>query len=91
MLSRISLGVAEVVFAEQCRAGRLATTGAAGRPRAVPVCYAFDADGAGGATRFFIALDEKPKSVDTRALGRVRDILARPEAALLIDRYEDDW
>ncbi len=91
MSGRVALSAAEAVFAAECRAGRLATADAAGRPRAVPVCYAFDGGGAGGAARFFIALDEKPKMAEVRALGRVRDILARPEAALLIDRYDDDW
>ena len=91
MSGRVALSATEAALAAECRAGRLATADAAGRPRAVPVCYAFDAGGAGGATRFFIALDEKPKTVDLHALGRVRDILARPEAALLIDRYEENW
>ncbi len=91
MPGRTTLGAAEAAFAAECRVGRLATADAAGRPRAVPVCYAFDAGGADGAARFYIALDEKPKAVAARALGRVRDILARPEAALLIDRYDDDW
>ncbi|HEU0026692.1 MAG TPA: TIGR03668 family PPOX class F420-dependent oxidoreductase [Ktedonobacterales bacterium] len=91
MSDRVSLSPIETAFAEECRAGRLATASASGRPRAVPVCYAFDGSGAGGAARFFIALDEKPKTVAQPALGRVRDILARGEAALLIDRYEDDW
>ena len=94
MAERATLTDTEKAFVAACRAGRLATASASGRPRAVPVCYAFDAGGAGGAggsARFFIALDEKPKRVDIRALGRVRDILATGEAALLIDHYEDDW
>ncbi len=93
MAERATLTDTEKAFAAACRAGRLATASAKGRPRAVPVCYAFDGGGMGGAgaARFFIALDEKPKAVGARALGRVRDILARGEAALLIDRYEDDW
>jgi PPOX class probable F420-dependent enzyme len=64
---------------------RLATADADGRPHVVPVCYAFDG------ARFFIALDEKPKRVEATALRRVRNILARPDADLLIDRYDDDW
>jgi PPOX class probable F420-dependent enzyme len=88
---RVRLGEIETTFAMQCRSARLATADATGRPRAVPVCYAFDAEGPDSAARFFIALDEKPKAVSVRALGRVRDIQARDEAALLIDRYDDDW
>jgi PPOX class probable F420-dependent enzyme len=49
------------------------------------VCYAFD----GG--RFYIPLDEKPKRVAVTRLRRVRNILERPQADLLIDRYDDDW
>jgi coenzyme F420-0:L-glutamate ligase/coenzyme F420-1:gamma-L-glutamate ligase len=64
---------------------RLATVGPDGRPHAVPVCYAFDG------ARFYTPLDEKPKRVAPERLQRVRNITARPEAALLIDRYDDDW
>ena len=76
---------AEISFINQQRVGRLATSDAAGHPTAVPVCYAFDG------LHFFIALDEKPKSVEPRKLKRVRNIEARHEAALLIDQYADDW
>ena len=37
------------------------------------------------------ALDAKPKSVEPRRLRRVRNIAANPNAAMLVDRYEDDW
>ena len=37
------------------------------------------------------ALDEKPKSVGDRQLGRVRDILERPEVAIVADEYQEDW
>ena len=37
-------------------------------------------------------LDEKPKTTDdVRALARVRDIEARPEVALLVERWSEDW
>ena len=74
-----------LAFIQAQRVGRLATSDADGRPHVVPVCYAFDG------ARFYIPLDEKPKRVDALRLRRVRNILARPEAALLIDRYDDDW
>jgi PPOX class probable F420-dependent enzyme len=79
------LSAAAVAFLQQQRAGRLATSDAEGHPTLVPVCYAFDGQ------RFFIALDEKPKSVDVHRLKRVRNIAARHEAALLVDQYSDDW
>ena len=72
-------------FIQAQRVARLATSDADGRPHVVPVCYAFD----GG--RFYIPLDEKPKRVGALRLRRVRNILARPDAALLIDHYDDDW
>src|SRR2546430_1473642 len=35
--------------------------------------------------------DEKPKRVAGSKLRRVRNIQARPEVALVIDQYDDDW
>lgn len=75
----------EVRFVQALRAGRLATADASGHPHAVPVCYAYDG------AHFYIALDEKPKRVADDRLRRVRNITERPEASLLIDRYDDDW
>ncbi|HET9109898.1 MAG TPA: TIGR03668 family PPOX class F420-dependent oxidoreductase [Ktedonobacterales bacterium] len=74
-----------LAFVQAQRVARLATADASGRPHVVPVCYAFDGE------RFYVALDEKPKRADVLALRRVRNILARPEADLLVDRYDDDW
>lgn len=73
-------------FLEAQRVGRLATVDADGMPHVVPVCYAL-VDGA-----LYVVLDEKPKRVAARALKRVRNILANPRAALVVDHYEDaDW
>lgn len=82
---RANLTEREIAFINRQRVARLATSDAAGHPTVVPVCYAFDGE------YFFIALDEKPKSVDARRLKRVRNIEARHEASLLIDQYSDDW
>jgi PPOX class probable F420-dependent enzyme len=66
------------------------TLAADGRPRPVPIAYAFR-DEADGLT-LYSALDEKPKSVaDPRALARVRDIGTRPRVAVLVDRWDEDW
>lgn len=47
---------------------------------------------AGSAHVAWIPLDEKPKSgPDPRDLARVRDIVARPRVALLVDRWSEDW
>jgi coenzyme F420-0:L-glutamate ligase / coenzyme F420-1:gamma-L-glutamate ligase len=37
-----------------------------------------------------VAIDEKPKG-DPRRLRRVRNILERPEIALIVDEYREDW
>jgi PPOX class probable F420-dependent enzyme len=65
------------------RVARLATTTPAGRPHLVPVCFALAGDTA------YSAVDGKPKA--TRALQRLANLRAHPEAALLIDHYDDDW
>ena len=67
------------------RVARLATADGEGRPYVVPVCYAFDGE------RFYIALDDKPKSVAPTRLKRVRNILANPQVSLLVDTYSEDW
>jgi PPOX class probable F420-dependent enzyme len=66
------------------------TLAADGRPRPVPIAFAFiDAP---ERLILYTALDEKPKSVpDPRDLARVRDIGARPRVAVLVDRWDEDW
>lgn len=71
-------------FVEAGRVGRLATVDPRGAPHVVPVCYALD-----GAS-LFITIDEKPKRTD-RPLQRLRNIAANPAAALVVDRYDEDW
>ena len=64
---------------------RLATADAAGRPHLVPVVFAVVRD------TVYSAVDDKPKRVPGRRLARVRHLRRRPEAALTVDRYDDDW
>lgn len=52
-------------------------------PRVLPVTFAL-AEGA-----VWSAIDEKPKRAAEPA--RVRWLKQRPEAALVVDRYDDDW
>ena len=85
MANRTTLTETEIIFTNTQRVARLATADLDGHPHIVPVCYAFDG------THFYIPLDEKPKRVDESRLRRVRNILARHEASLLIDQYDDDW
>ena len=65
------------------RVGRLATADTAGRPLVVPVCFAFD-----GAA-LYSAVDDKPKR--TRQLRRLRNVADNPQAALLVDVWDEDW
>jgi PPOX class probable F420-dependent enzyme len=66
------------------------TLAADGRPRPVPIAYAFVDDGDG--LVLYSAIDDKPKSVaDPHALARVRDIGTRAGVAVLVDRWDEDW
>jgi PPOX class probable F420-dependent enzyme len=77
---------ADRAFFDRARTATLATIGPDGRPRLVPVCFV-NLRGV-----VWSPLDEKPKAVtDVRALARVRDISARPEVTLLVDRWSEDW
>jgi coenzyme F420-0:L-glutamate ligase / coenzyme F420-1:gamma-L-glutamate ligase len=67
------------------RVAHLATTDPDGRPSVVPICYASDG------RAIYSALDQKPKQVAPVALKRVRNLLAHPEVALLVDDYAEDW
>jgi PPOX class probable F420-dependent enzyme len=71
-------------FLDRCRVGHLATADKGGAPHLVPVCYAVD-----GAA-LYITLDEKPKRQD-RPLKRLRNILENPQAAFVVDRWDEDW
>jgi PPOX class probable F420-dependent enzyme len=86
MPGRTTLTEEEIAFVQAHKIAHLATADAEGHPHLVPICYAFDG------TCFYTPLDEKPKRVDESKLQRVRNIVARHEASLLIDRYDDiDW
>jgi PPOX class probable F420-dependent enzyme len=65
------------------RVGRLGLLDDEGRPRVLPVTFAV-ADG-----EIWSAIDQKPKSSSKPA--RVRYLRRDPRAALMVDRYSDDW
>ncbi|MCX7623408.1 MAG: TIGR03668 family PPOX class F420-dependent oxidoreductase [Thermomicrobium sp.] len=71
-------------FLERQRVGHLATVDRTGAPHVVPVCYAV------GEGTIYLPLDEKPKRPG-RVLRRVRNIQETGRAALVVDRYDEDW
>jgi len=75
-------GWAEELLAT-ARVARLAYLDDGDLPRVLPVTFAI-ADGA-----VWSAIDEKPKRSAEPA--RLRYLKRRPEAALLVDVYDDDW
>jgi len=69
---------------ERARVARLAYVDGADRPRVLPVTFAV-ADGS-----VWTAIDdEKPKRRAEPA--RIEYLRRRPEAALVVDHYDDDW
>jgi PPOX class probable F420-dependent enzyme len=80
-----SLSPAQIALLEAQRVAHFATVDAAGRPHALPVCFAY-LDGA-----LYTPVDEKPKRGDPTALRRVRNIQAHPAVCLVVDHYEEDW
>ena len=77
---------AERELLAEARRATLATIAPAGTARLVPICFIV-VDGV-----LWAPIDEKPKSTDDpRALARVRDIQARPEVTVLVDRWSEDW
>ena len=72
-------------FLDAQRVARLATADAAGRPHVVPICYALT-----GATVYF-TIDEKPKKRPGANLKRLANLRENPVAALVVDRYDEDW
>ena len=67
------------------RVARLATADAAGRPHVVPICYALR-----GNTVYF-TIDEKPKKRPGARLKRLANLRQNLSAALVVDRYDEDW
>lgn len=72
-------------FVKSASVARLASAAPDGRPHVIPVCFEV-MDG-----NIYVGLDAKPKSVDALRLRRVRNIVSNPQAALIVDRYDEDW
>ena len=67
------------------RIGHLSTADTAGAAHVIPVCYAFDGHS------IYSVLDQKPKRTSLTRLRRVKNILANPQVALVVDHYEEEW
>ncbi len=65
------------------RVARLATVDPDGRPHLVPITFALVGD------TLYTAVDAKPKR--SRTLRRIENARERPDVAVLVDHYEDDW
>lgn len=69
----------------RARVARLATADSKAIPHIVPVVFAFDGE------KYYIPVDEKPKSIKPDKLRRIKNIEVNPAVALLIDEYNEDW
>ena len=67
------------------RIGHLATADGDGAPHVIPVCFVLEGD------VIYSVLDQKPKRTALNRLRRVRNILANPQVALVVDHYEEAW
>lgn len=65
--------------------GHLATADANGAPHLVPVCFVYTGQA------IYTAIDHKPKRQTGYRLKRIRNILANPQVAFLVDHYDEDW
>jgi PPOX class probable F420-dependent enzyme len=81
----MSLAKEHLAFIGAARLAHLATAGTDGQPHVVPICFVFDGKD------FYSPIDEKPKRTSPAKLKRVTNIQANAQAALVIDRYSEDW
>ena len=84
-MRRVIFTEAELSFLTRIRVARLATADAAGQPHVIPIVFAID-----GQT-LYTPVDEKPKRVAPNQLKRVRNLLANPRVAIVVDEYDEDW
>ncbi len=75
----------ERVFIHSGRVAHLATADKKGQPHVIPICYVFDGQ------ELYSPIDEKPKRTSALRLKRIQNILANPQVAVVIDRYDEDW
>ena len=73
------------VILDTFRVGHLATADAKAMPHLVPVCFVYDGQAV------YTAIDHKPKRASGYRMKRIRNMLANPQVAFLVDHYEEDW
>ena len=79
------LSAPERHFVDRQRIGHLATADRGGASHVVPVCFGLSED------RLYITIDQKPKRDRGRPLKRLSNIAENPQAAIVFDRYDEDW
>ena len=72
-------------FLAKQRVARLATADDAGRPHVVPICYTLIEN------TVYFTIDEKPKKTPAAKLKRLANLKENPQAALVVDHYDEDW
>ena len=80
-----NLSIHQAQILSSARVGHLATADAEGTPHVIPVCFATDG------RVIYSVLDQKPKRASLTRLRRIKNILANPQATLVVDHYEEDW
>ncbi len=81
----LKLNQKTITLIKGAKVARLATVDQKSHPYVVPVVFVFHENS------FFIPLDEKAKTVNSRNLKRVKNIKKNSNVTLLIDKYQNDW
>jgi PPOX class probable F420-dependent enzyme len=84
-LNAAALSSVQSGFVHANRVARLTSADAQGCPHVVPVCFALDD------VEIYITIDQKPKRGTSSNLKRIRNILANPNVAIVVDHYCEDW
>lgn len=79
------LSAPERHFIDRQWIGHLATADRSGAPHVIPVCFGL-VEG-----RLYITIDRKPKRDRAQPLKRLTNIAGNPQAAIVFDRYDEDW
>ena len=81
----LQLSSSQARLLADARIGHLSTADTTGAAHVIPICYAYDGH------IIYSVLDQKPKRTALTRLRRVKNILANPQVALVVDHYEEEW